>query len=103
MLPCCQVTIGQSDLIYDVGDLRYTSPSSDSESSMTIIIIAGSSAAGVSFFSLFLICVIVGCFWRRARAKQKQFTNLLAQMELWEVEMADECKRGEYQLTHNVT
>ena len=65
---------------------------------MTIIIIAGSGAGGVFIFSLLLICIFLCCFWRRARAKEKQFSNLLAQMELWEVEMADECKRGKYQV-----
>ena len=65
---------------------------------MTIIIIAGSGAGGVFIFSLLLICIFLCCFLRRARAKEKQFSNLLAQMELWEVEMADECKRGKYQI-----
>ena len=58
------------------------------------IIIGASTAGGVVIISLLAIVCIICCFSRRAKAKEKQFTNLLAQMELWEVEMADECKRG---------
>ena len=61
-----------------------------------IIGAAGGSTGAVVVVSLFAICCIVCCFSRRAKAKDKQFTNLLSRMELWEVEMADECKRGEF-------
>ena len=46
-------------------------------------------------FSVCLICCIACCYNSRARKKEKQWTNLLAQMELMEMEMAEECKRGE--------
>ena len=44
--------------------------------------------------SVIVVFFVICCFMRRAKEKDKQFTNLLAQMELWEMEMADECKRG---------
>ena len=89
-----QVQVG-ANLEFLVGTLTYT----ESESGATpvyVIIIAASAAGGAVLLSLLVICCIICWYTRKAREKEKRFTNLLAQMELWEVEMADECKRGEY-------
>ena len=73
----------------------YTESSGSSDGTpLTVIIIAASGAGGVLLFSVLIIVCIICCYTRKAKEKEKQFTNLLTQMELWEVEMADECKRG---------
>lgn len=87
-----QVFVGQNRK-FEVGTLIYTDAPSQSDSNLAIII-GASIGGGVLLVSLFIICCVVCCFMSRAKAKDKQFTTLLAQMELWEVEMADECKRG---------
>ena len=89
-----QVRVGTT-LEFTVGTLTYTE-SEPSSTPLYVIIIAASAAGGAVLLSLFVICCIICCYTRKAREKEKKFTNLLAQMELWEVEMADECKRGEY-------
>ena len=70
----------------------------DAESAVPLVIIIPCVVGGlllVVAFSVFLICCIACCYNTRARKKEKQWTNLLAQMELMEMEMAEECKRGE--------
>ena len=59
-----------------------------------IPVIAGGLVAVALFFILIICCVV--CYHRRKSKKNEQrWTNLLSQMELMELEMADECKRGE--------
>ena len=96
-LSLLQVRVGQN-LRYEVGTVRYVSSSTPGSESKLAIIIGASAAGGVILVSLVVIFFIIVCFTRRARAKEKQFSNLLVQMEQWEVEMADECKRGQYRL-----
>ena len=93
-----QVFIGQT-LSYKVGFLTYidqtnTTTTPGTDGSLLAIIIGASVGGGVLVVSVIVVFFVICCFMRRAKEKDKQFTNLLAQMELWEVEMADECKRG---------
>ena len=89
-----QVMVGQN-LDFNVGTVTYTSDSTSSESDLPIIV-GATASGGVVIILLLIMCFIICCFSRRARAKDRQFSNLLVQMEQWEVEMADECKRGKY-------
>ena len=86
-----QVMVGQN-LEYNVGTVTYTT--SDTETSLSIII-GASCGGGVLILLILVMFFVICCVMRRSTAKEKRFTNLLAQMELWESEMADECKRGE--------
>ncbi|CAI8038569.1 Plexin-A4 [Geodia barretti] len=58
------------------------------------IIIGASCGGGVLILLILVMFCVICCVTRRATAREKKFTNLLAQMELWESEMADECKRA---------
>ena len=60
------------------------------------VFIGASCGGGVLILLILIMFFVICCVWRRATAREKKFTNLLAQMELWESEMADECKRGEF-------
>jgi plexin A len=85
------VMVGEN-LRYEVGTVTYTE---EEETATPLAIIIGASCGGGVLILLILVmfCVIC-CVARRATAREKKFTNLLAQMELWESEMADECKRA---------
>ena len=87
-----QVFVGQN-LNFSVGTLTYVT---DDSGVPVIAIAVGASAGGVLILSVFVICIILCVYSSKSREKDKRLTNLLSQMELWELEMADECKRGEY-------
>ena len=76
--------------------LRYIG--TDAANTIPLVIIIPVVAGGpliVVFLSMLIICCVV-CYHRRKSKKNEQrWTNLLSQMELMELEMADECKRGE--------
>ena len=76
--------------------LRYVDAPTASEIPLVIIIpVIGGGLLVVVIFSMLIICCVV-CYHRRKSKKTEQrWTNLLSQMELMELEMADECKRGE--------
>ena len=72
--------------------LVYVAPSSIPL--VIIIPVIAGSVVVVVILSLFIICCVV-CYHRKKSKKNEQrWTNLLSQMELMELEMADECKRG---------
>ena len=74
-----QVRVG-ANLEFLVGTLTYT----ESESGATpvyVIIIAASAAGGAVLLSLLVICCIICWYTRKAREKEKRFTNLLAQFQ----------------------
>ena len=76
--------------------LRYIGTVTGGDIPLVIIIpvVAGGPLI-VVFLSMLIICCVV-CYHRRKSKKNEQrWTNLLSQMELMELEMADECKRGE--------
>ena len=85
------------NLSYDVGTVSYTQ---QSPAAQLPIVVGASVGGGVLILLILVMFVVICCFMRRAKAKEKRFTNLLAQMELWESEMADECKRGSCVYVH---
>ena len=89
-----QVFVGQN-LNFSVGTLTYVTDDSGVPV-RTIAIAVGASGGGVLILSVFVICIILCVYSSKSREKDKRLTNLLSQMELWELEMADECKRGGY-------
>ncbi len=69
-----------------------------SNPSTNIGLIIGVVAGVVGFLlitCLILIVAIIMISRKQSKKKERQYTNLIARMELLEVEMADECKRGE--------
>ena len=48
----------------------------------------------VVIISLIIICCVVCLYRKKSKKNEQRWTNLLSQMELMELEMADECKRG---------
>ena len=87
-----QVMIG-TNLNFTVGTLMYTS--TGGLSLQLIIPVTVGPVALVLLLSMLVICIIICVTRSSALAKDKRLTTLLSQMELWELEMADECKRGE--------
>ena len=90
-----QVSIGQ--YISESLDtrLRYTTTTTNELPLHIIIPVIAGGLFVVVVFSFLIICCVV-CYHRRKSKKNEQrWTNLLSQMELMELEMADECKRGE--------
>ena len=45
---------------------------------------------------MIMCCIVCGYYKSKHKKTEQRWTNLLAQMELLEVEMADECKRGRF-------
>ncbi len=84
------------NLNFSVGSVQYVE--ADGGSSGPDYLVIGAAVGGavvVIGLTCFLIIIIIICGYNsKARQKDKQLTNLLAQMELWEIEMADECKKG---------
>ena len=75
--------------------LRYVTQVSNTRLLVIIIPVIAGGLLIVVACSMFIICCVV-CYHRRKSKKNEQrWTNLLSQMELMELEMADECKRGE--------
>jgi hypothetical protein len=60
-----------------------------------IIPVVVGGLAVVAFFFILIICCVVCYHSRKSKKTEQRWTNLLSQMELMELEMADECKRGE--------
>ena len=89
-----QVTIGQ--YISEPLDkpLRYIT-NTPSEILVIIIPVIVGVVVVVVFCSMFIICCVVCYHIRKSKKNEQRWTNLLSQMELMELEMADECKRGE--------
>ena len=87
------------NLNFSVGMVSYQtgfeSDSSSSDNLLVIIIAVAASGGGVLLVASLVIIMVVCVYRSKSKAKDKRLTNLLAQMELWEIEMADECKRGE--------
>ena len=81
-----------TNLTFTAGTLTYTSGGLNLQ--LIIPVIAGPVAL-VLLLSMLVICIVICVTRSSARAKDKRLTTLLSQMELWELEMADECKRGE--------
>ena len=102
-----QVTIGQN-LNFSLGLLSYAVVDDSNDDTIVEIgtldldFAAVVGVAVVLFVILVLIVLvlvifIIVCLYRsKTEQREKQLTNLLAQMELLEIEMADECKRGMY-------
>ena len=65
-----------------------------SNNTMLIIIVVVVVVVVLLLLGCFLIAVIVCLSRKQQKKKERQYTNLIAKMELLEVEMADECKRG---------
>ena len=86
-----QVMIG-TNFTFTVGTLRYTTTPLNLQ---LIIPVTAGPVALVLLLSMVIICIVICVTRSSARAKDKRLTTLLSQMELWELEMADECKRGE--------
>ena len=59
-----------------------------------IIPVVVGGLAAVVLLSLFIICCVVCYHSKKSKKNEQRWTNLLSQMELMEMEMADECKRG---------
>ena len=87
-----QVRIG-SNFIVDVGVLRYE---------LNVFIYAIPAAVAGLIILLVLVFSITCCiyvrFKRSNKERDRQFQGLLAQMELMESELAEECRRGGLQL-----
>ena len=83
--------VGQNLGPFDVGSLSYV-PGLDI---IPIIAGVGGGVVGIVLFFLLVICIVVCCYQRKGKEKEKKVQNLLSQMEHWELEMADECKRGQ--------
>ena len=91
-----QVSVGQYISEILPTPLRYIAAATTREIPLVIIIpaVAGGLLVVALFFMVIICCVV--CYHRRKSKKTEQrWTNLLSQMELMELEMADECKRGE--------
>ena len=73
----------------NVGTLRY---------SLNILIVAVPAAVAgliiVSALVFSITCCIYVRFKRSSKERDRQFQGLLAQMELMESELAEECRRG---------
>ena len=88
-----QVSFGRNIVIVLTERLSVTS-----SPGVNIYLIVGVVAAGVFVLLVFccMVIAIIICFSRKqSKKKELQYTSLIAKMELLEVEMADECKRGE--------
>ena len=83
-----------TNLNFTAGTLTYQAGPQPLNLTLIIPVIVGPVVL-VVLISLLLICIIVCVSASRSREKDKRLTTLLSQMELWEIEMADECKRGE--------
>ena len=83
-----------TNLNFTVGTLTYQAAAAPLNLALIIPVIVGPVVL-VLLISFLLICIIVCVSASRSREKDKRLTTLLSQMELWEIEMADECKRGE--------
>jgi len=79
---------------FTAGTLTYQEAPQPLNLALIIPVIVGPVVL-VLLISFLLICIIVCVSASRSREKDKRLTTLLSQMELWEIEMADECKRGE--------
>ena len=89
-----QVSVGEflSETLDD--PLTYTEQT-QTELPLEIIIPAvGGSLLVVIFCSVFIVCCVVCYHNKKSKKSEQRWTNLLSQMELMELEMADECKRG---------
>ena len=85
-----------TNLNFTVGTLTYTTATTQEQLNLALIIpVIVGPVVLVLLISLLLICIIMCVSARKSREKDKRLTTLLSQMELWEMEMADECKRGE--------
>lgn len=82
-----------SSLTVNVGTLRY---------SLNVLIVAVPAAVAGLIILLVLVFSITCCLYVRFKMSNKerdrQFQGLLAQMELMESELAEECRRGGLQL-----
>ncbi len=73
--------------------LAYTTVVADPALEIIIPSVVGGFAVVVILLVLVMCCIICGYKSKHKKTEQR-WTNLLAQMELLEIEMADECKRG---------
>ena len=83
--------VGRNISVVLAETLSYTS----NEVPLVIIIpsVVGGLLVVIVLFLLITCCITCGYKSKHKKTEQR-WTNLLAQMELLEVEMADECKRG---------
>ena len=90
LFACVQVNIG-ANLTIEVGVLRY---------SVNIYVVAVPAAVAAVIILIVLVVSIVCCayvwFKRSTKERDRQLQGLLAQMELMESELAEECRRGAY-------
>ena len=88
-----QVSFGRNIVIVFPERLSITS-----SQGVNIYLFVGVVAAGV-FVLLVFCCIVIAiiiCFsCKQSKKMELQYTNIIAKMELLEVEMVDECKGGE--------
>ncbi len=94
-LSSLQVTIGTNISQALERRLSYTGVGEALPLEIIIPSVVGGFAVMVILLVLVMCCIICG-YQSKHKKTEQRWTNLLAQMELLEIEMADECKRGNY-------
>ncbi len=89
-----QITIGNI-MNLRVGNLTYMAQEDTSVPLSVIIPAVVVPVAAIFICCVVSIVVIILVASRVSKKKERQYTSLIAKMELLEYEMADECKRGE--------